>query len=115
MKGTSVNKSTEVTFFGNNVMGTINKLKKQYKCADPASIYKEWTKNLELNNFTEDHLKIRINPLFVSRKIIDKPNRDRLSYLQNEITSPITTQTSPVFDYVYLLTEITRNSSHPFK
>ena len=57
MKDTSVNLSSEVTVFDNNVISTINKLKNQHKRADLASIYKELTKILELNNFTEDHLK----------------------------------------------------------
>ena len=101
MKGTSVNTSSEVTLFDNNVMATINKLKSQYKRADLASICKELTKNLELNNLAEDHLKDRINALLVSGKIIDKPNRDRPSYLLNGNTSPITTQTDPGFDHVH--------------
>ena len=46
-----------MTLFDNNVMATINKLRNQHKRVDVASIYKELTKNLELNNFTEDHLK----------------------------------------------------------
>ena len=75
MNSTSVNTSSEVIPFDNNVMATINKLKNQHKCADLASIYKEFKKS-ELNNFTEDHLKDTINALLVSRKIIDKPNRD---------------------------------------
>ena len=82
-------------------MATINKLKNQHKRADLASIYKELTKKLELSNFTEDHLKNRINALLVSGKIIDKPNRDRPLYLLNGNTSPITTQTDPAFDHVY--------------
>ena len=57
MKDTSVNLSSEVTVFDNNVISTINKLKNQHKRADLASIYKELTKILELNNFTEDRLK----------------------------------------------------------
>ena len=101
MKGTYVNTSSEVTFFDNNVMVTINKLKSQHKHADLASIYKELTKKLELNNFTEDHLKNRIIPLLVSGKIINKPNRDRPSYLLNGNISPITTQTDPAFDHVH--------------
>ena len=68
MKGTSVNTSSEVTLFDNNVMATINKLRNQHKRADLASIYKELTKNLELNNFTKDHLKNRINTLLVNGK-----------------------------------------------
>ena len=44
MKGTSVNTSSEVTLFDNNVMATINKLRNQHKRADLASIYKELTK-----------------------------------------------------------------------
>ena len=63
MKGTIVNTSSEVTPFDNNVMATINKLRNQHKRADLASIYKELTKSLELKDFTEDHLKIRINAL----------------------------------------------------
>ena len=90
MKDTSVNTSSEVTLFDNNVLATINKLKSQQKCAD-----------LELNNFTEDHLKDTINALLVSGKIIDKPNRDRRSYLLNGNTSPITTQTDPAFDHIH--------------
>ena len=74
IKDTSINTSSEVTLFNNNVMATINRLKNQHK---------ELTKNLELNNFTEDHLKSRINALLVSGKITDKPNRDRPSYLLN--------------------------------
>ena len=62
--------------------------------ADLASIYKELTKNLELNKFAEDHLKNRINTLLVHGKIIDKPNRDRPSYLLNE-------NVSPTVDHVY--------------
>ena len=60
-------------------MTTINKLKNEHKRADMASIYKELTKNLELNSFSGDHLKKRINALLVRGKIIDKPNRDRPS------------------------------------
>ena len=63
MKGAIVNTSSEVTPFDNNVMATINKLRNQHKRADLASIYKELTKSLELKDFTEDHLKIRINAL----------------------------------------------------
>ena len=100
MKSTSVNTSSEVIPFDNNVMATINKLKNQQKRADLASIYKE-LKRSELNNFTEDHLKDRINSILVSAKIIDKPNRDRPSYLLNGNTSPATTQTDPAFDNVY--------------
>ena len=110
MKGTSVNTSSEVTLLDNNVMATINKLKSQHKRVDLASIYKELTKTLELNNFTEDHLKDRINALLVSGKIIDKLNRDHPSYLLNGNTSPITTQTDPTFDHV-----ITGNPSCPFE
>ena len=69
MKGTSVNASSAVTLFDNNVMATINKLRNQRKRPDLVSIYKELTKNLEPNNFTEDHLKNRINALLVSGKI----------------------------------------------
>ena len=94
MKGTSVNTSSEVTFFDNNGMATIKILRNQYKCADLASIYKELTKSLDLNNFTEEHLKNRINALLVNEKIIDKPNRDCPSYLLNEYTSP-------TFDHVH--------------
>ena len=90
MKGTSVNTSSKVTLFDNNIMVTINKLKNQDKRADLASVYKELTKNLELNNFTEDHLKNTINVLLVCRKMIDKPNRDRLSYLLKYFTYYIT-------------------------
>ena len=61
---------------------------------DLASIYKELTKNLELNDFTEDHSGNRINALFVSGKIIDKTNRDHPSYLLNG-------NTSPTFDHAY--------------
>ena len=61
---------------------------------DLASICKELTKNLELNDFTEDHSGNRINALFVSGKIIDKTNRDRPSYLPNG-------NTSPTFDHAY--------------
>ena len=75
--------------------------KNQHKRADLASIYKELTKISELNNFTDDHLKNRINALLVSGKITDKPNRERPSYLLNGITSPIATQTDPSFDHVY--------------
>ena len=63
MKGAIVNTSSEVTPFDNNVMATINKRRNQHKRADLASIYKELTKSLELKDFTEDHLKIRINAL----------------------------------------------------
>ena len=63
MKGAIVNTSSEVTPLDNNVMATINKLRNQHKRADLASIYKELTKSLELKDFTEDHLKIRINAL----------------------------------------------------
>ena len=90
MKGTSVSTSSKVTLFDNNIMTTINKLKNQDKRADLASVYKESTKNLELNNFTEDHLKNTINALLVCGKIIDKPNRDRLSYLLKYFTYYIT-------------------------
>ena len=51
MKGTSGNTSSEVTLFDNNVMKTINKLKKQQKPTDLAGIYKELIKKLKLNNF----------------------------------------------------------------
>ena len=64
-----------------------------------SGIYKELKKS-GLNNFTEDHLKYRINALLVSGEIIDKPNRDRPSYLLNGNTSPATTQTDPAFDNV---------------
>ena len=84
----------EVTPFDNNIMATIIKLRNQYKRADLASIYKELTKNLELNKFTDGHLKNRINALLVNGKIIDKPNRDRPSYLLNE-------NVSPTVDHVY--------------
>ena len=73
-------------------MATIIRLKNQHK---------ELTKNLELNNFTEDHLKSRINAPLVSGKITDKPNRDRPSYLLNGNTSPTKTQIDPAFDHVY--------------
>ena len=59
-------RNMEVTPFGNNVMATIIKLRNQHKRADLVSIYKELTKNLELNKFTEDHLKNRINALLVN-------------------------------------------------
>ena len=84
----------EVTPLDNNVMATIIKLRNQHKRADLASIYKELTKNLELNKFTQDHLKNRINALLVNGKIIDKPNRDRPSYLLNE-------NVSSTVDHVY--------------
>ena len=87
-------RNMEVTPFDNNVMATIIKLRNQHKCADLASIYKELTKNSELNKFTEDHLKNRINALLVNGKTIDKPNRDRPSYLLNE-------NVSPTVDHVY--------------
>ena len=87
-------RNMEVTPFDNNVMATIIKLRNQHKRADLASIYKELTKNLELNKFTEDHLKNRINALLVNGKIINKPNRDRPSYLLNE-------NVSPTVDHVY--------------
>ena len=77
-------------------MVAINRLRNQHKRAALASICKELTKNLELNN-----LKNRINALLVSGKIIDKPNSDRPSYLLNGNTSPITTQTDSTFDHVY--------------
>ena len=101
MKGTSINTSREVILFDNNVMATLNKLKSQHKPAYLASIYKELTKKSELNNFTEDHLKDRINALLVSGKIIDKLNRDCPSYLLNGNTSLITPQTDPAFDHVH--------------
>ena len=44
IKRTSVNTSSEVTLFDNNVMATTNKMKNQHKRADLASIYKESTK-----------------------------------------------------------------------
>ena len=44
MNSTSVNASSEVIPFDNNVMATINKLKNQHKCADLAGIYKELKK-----------------------------------------------------------------------
>ena len=100
MKGASVNTSSEATLFDNNIMATINRLKNQYKRTDLASIYKNLTKYLDLHNFTEDHLK-KINTLLVSREIIEKPNRDRLSYVLNGNTSLITAQTDPTFDYLY--------------
>ena len=75
MKYISVNTSSEVTLFDNNVVATINKLRNQHKRADLASIYKELTKNLELNNFTEDHLKNRINAILVNGKIIQTEQR----------------------------------------
>ena len=81
-------------------MAIINKLKNQHKREDLTSIYKE-LKRSELNNFTEDHLKNKINTLLVSEKIIDKPNRERPSYLVNGNTSPATTQNDPAFDSVY--------------
>ena len=87
-------RNMEVTPFDNNVTATIIKLRNQHKSADLACIYKELTKNLELNKFTEDHLKNRINALLVNGKIIDKPNRDRPSYLLNE-------NVSPTVDHVY--------------
>ena len=102
MKGTSVNTSSEVTLFDNNVMATIiNKLKNQRKRrpTDLARIYKELTKNLELNNYTEDQLKNRINTILVRGKIIEKPNRDCPSYLLNGNTSPNTTQANLTFDH----------------
>ena len=94
MKRTSVNTASEVTFFDNNVIATINKLRNQHKRTDLASIYKESIKNLELNNFTQDHLKNTINVLLVSEKVTDKLNRDRPLYLLNG-------NTSPTFDHVY--------------
>ena len=75
-------------------------LKANKNRADQASINKELKKS-ELNNFTEDNLKDRINALLVSGKIIDKPNRDCSSYLLNGNTLPATTQTDPAFDNVY--------------
>ena len=111
MKGASVNTSIEATLFDNNIMATINRLKNQYKRTDLASIYKNLTKYLDLHNFTEDHLK-KINTLLVSREIIEKPNRDRLSYVLNGNTSLITAQTDPAFDYLYE-TQVTPLSS-PF-
>ena len=87
-------RNIEVTLFDINVMATNTKLRNQHKRADLASIYKELTKNLQLNKFTEDHLKNRINALLVSGKIIDKPNRDRPSYQLNE-------NVSPTVDHVY--------------
>ena len=101
MKGTSINTSSEVTRFDNNVMATINKLKNQHKRVDLVNIYKELTKNLELNNFTEDRLKSRINAPLVSGEIINKSNRDYPLHLLNGTTSPITTQTDPAFDHIY--------------
>ena len=82
-------------------MATINKLKSQHKHADLPSIYKELTKKLELNNFTEYHLKDRINTLLISGKRTDKPNRDRPSYLLNGNTSPTTIQADPASDHVH--------------
>ena len=76
-------------------------MKNQRKCTDLASIYKESTKNLELNNITEYHLKNRINAFLVSENIIDKPNRDHPSYLLNINISLAVTQTDPDFDHVY--------------
>ena len=84
----------EVTLFYNNVMATINKLRNEHKRVDLASIFKELTKTLELYNFTEDHLKNRTNALLVSGKIIEKPNRDRPSYLLNE-------NISSTFDHIH--------------
>ena len=81
MKCTSVNTSSKVTLFDKNVMRIINEMKKQHKRVDLASICEELTETLELNNFTVDHLKNRINALLVSGKIIDKLNRDCPSYL----------------------------------
>ena len=101
MKDTSVNTSSEVTLFDNNVKATINKLRNQHKHADLASIYKELTKNLVLNNLTEKHFKNRINALLVSGKVIGKPNRDRPSYLLNGNSPPITTKSDSTFDHVY--------------
>ena len=66
MKDTSVNTSGEGTLFDNSAVATINKLKSQHKRADLTSIYKELTKSLELNYFTKDNLKNRINALLVS-------------------------------------------------
>ena len=86
-------RNMEVTLFDNNIMATINKLRNQYKGVDLASICKELTKHLELNNFTENHLN-RINVLLLNGKIIDKPNRNCLSYLLNE-------NISSTFDHVY--------------
>ena len=76
MKSTSVNASSQVTLLDDSVMATINKLKNQHKRGDPASIYKELTKNLEPNYMTEDQLK-------------------------NGNNSPIIAQTDPAFDHVY--------------
>ena len=103
MKDANLNTSCEVTLFDNSVMANINKLKEQHICVVLASIYKELTKNLQLNNFTEDNLKNRINELLVSGKIIDKPNRDCPLYVLNGDTSPTPTQTDPTFDHVYEL------------
>ena len=100
MNSTIVNTSSEVNPFDNMVMATINKLKNPYKRVDLTNIYKE-LKRSELNNFTEDHLKNRINTLLVTGKIIDKPNRDHPSYLVNGNNSPATTQNDPAFDNVY--------------
>ena len=61
-------------------MTTNNKLKNQHKHVDLTSINKEF-KKFELNNFTEDNLKNRINALLVRGKNIDKPNRGSPSYL----------------------------------
>ena len=85
MKSTSVNTSSEATLFHNNVMATVNKLKNQHKRADLASIYRELTKNSELHNFTEAHLKNRINSLLVKGKIIDKPNKERREHLLSAV------------------------------
>ena len=76
MKDTGVNTSSEVTLFDKNVMKTINKLKTLHMRADLSSNYKELTKNLELNNITDDHSKYRINALLVIGKIIDKPSTE---------------------------------------
>ena len=101
IKGASVNTSSKANLFDNNIMATIDKLKNQHKRADLVSIYKESTKFLESNIFTEDYLKNRINVLLVSRKRIDKRKRDHPSHLLNGITSPITRQTDPAFDNIY--------------
>ena len=50
MKDRNVSTSSEVTLLDNNFLETIKKVKNQHKRVDLASIHKELTKNLELNN-----------------------------------------------------------------
>ena len=89
MKSTSVNTSSVVTLLDNNVIATINKLRNQHKDADRASIYKELTKYLELNNFTGDHLK-RLPPLkktTTSQNVSPEAQVKRIFYFLKKLCS----------------------------